>query len=92
MSRIKVGDIIKFKSFKYLKTNHPDRFLWRMFEISNRVATIISIENNGTYIVKMEENTAKVPNMNDFPVTIDMFDTLSKEELKFRRIFHLNKD
>lgn len=91
MTKIKVGDMIKFKDFKYLKANYSDRPHWRMFEIANNIATIVSIRDDGTYIVKMRENTDRVPNMNDFPVTEDMFYKLSEKELRFIKAFTLDK-
>lgn len=64
MARIKVGDIVKIKDFKYLKVNHPDRFLWRMYELSGEETTIIKVNDDGTFIVDKDK---------DFPITRDMF-------------------
>lgn len=61
---IKIGDKVKFKGFKTLKKAHPDKYLWRLFELRERTATIVDACADGSFIVDIDK---------DFPVTRDMF-------------------
>ena len=79
---INIGDLVRFKDFKYLKKHHPNRFRWRLFELSQREAEIIGVNPDGTYIVDKDR---------DFPVTQDMFNKLSEEDVRFIKAFTLNK-
>lgn len=63
--QIKIGDKVRFKNFNTLKKAHPGRYLWRLFELSNRTATIIDMDQKRDwFIVDIDV---------DFPVTQDMF-------------------
>ena len=77
---INIGDLVRFKNFKYLKKHHPDRFRWRLFELAGREAKIIGVQAEGAYIVDIDR---------DFPVTRDMFEKLSENEVKFIKAYHL---
>lgn len=82
MGSIQIGDKIRFKDFKYLKKHNQEFPLWRLFELSNRKATIKAVIADDIFITNLD---------NKYSVNNDMFNKLSEDEIKYDNAFHLKQ-